>query len=60
MANADASFQGEADDEKAWVGLSAAGDMNGDGYADFLISAPGNDDGASGAGAVYFMLGGGI
>ena len=35
-------------------GISSAGDMNGDGYADLLIGAPGT---ASGNGAVHLFLG---
>lgn len=32
-------------------------DLNNDGYADILSGAPGNDDGASGAGAFYLFAG---
>jgi len=37
--------------------VSSAGDMNGDGYDDFLIQAPTVDIGPSNAGAVYIVLG---
>jgi hypothetical protein len=33
-------------------------DFNGDGFADVVVGAPDNDDGGSGAGQVYFHLGG--
>ena len=38
--------------------LAAAGDMNGDGYADMMLAAPGADGGASDAGVVYVIWGG--
>lgn len=40
------------------VGLTlSAGDMNGDGYGDLVVGGPGNDDGGSGAGAIYVLYG---
>jgi len=35
----------------------AGGDVTGDGYADLLAGAPGDDDGGGGAGAVYVLAG---
>ncbi len=42
-----------------WLGtsVSSAGDVNGDGYSDFLISAPYADDGGSASGSVYLFYG---
>jgi len=37
--------------------VAAAGDVDGDGLTDLLVSAPSNDDGATDAGAVYLVLG---
>lgn len=37
--------------------LAGAGDVNGDGYDDFLVAATQNDDGFSEAGTVYLILG---
>jgi Ca2+-binding RTX toxin-like protein len=42
-------------DGNAGVSVASAGDINGDGYADLLIGAPGN--GANGEGAVYVIFG---
>lgn len=35
----------------------AAGDLNGDGYAEIVVGAPGNNDGGNTAGAVYIIYG---
>src|SRR6185295_2215361 len=37
--------------------VSTAGDVNGDGFADVVIGAPGNDDGGNSAGAAYVIFG---
>ena len=42
-------------DGNAGVSVSSAGDVNGDGYADLLVGAPGN--GVDGEGAVYVIFG---
>jgi len=43
----------------SWTGLRAtsAGDLNGDGYQDFAISAFSNDEGGTNAGEVYVLFG---
>ncbi len=53
LSSADAAFVGEAGDV-AGEAVSGAGDVNGDGYDDILVSAEGND---SYAGAAYLVLG---
>ena len=55
--NADASFQGEQDDDSAGYSVASAGDVNGDGYDDILIGAMWNDDGDSSAGQTYLIFG---
>ncbi len=54
---ANASFKGEAGTDRAGYAAAAAGDVNGDGYGDFLIGAPGNDEIAVDAGKAYLILG---
>ena len=57
LTAADASFQGEAAWDQAGEALSGCGDVNGDGLADFVIGATGNDDGGNYAGKTYLVLG---
>ena len=57
LEGASASFWGEAQDDAAGTDVAGAGDVNGDGYADFLITAPGRDAGALDTGEVYLFLG---
>ena len=54
---ADASFLGEAAGDQAGFAVAEAGDVNGDGYADFLIGAPYNDEAGIDAGQAYLVLG---
>ena len=56
-ANADASFRGERRGDGAGSSIAGGGDVNGDGYDDFLIGAYGNDEQASEAGQVYLIFG---
>ena len=55
---AGASFLGEAYGDYAGHSIAGAGDVNADGYDDFLIGAYWNDDGGSYAGQAYLVLGG--
>jgi hypothetical protein len=58
LSTADASFVGEnADDYSA--NIAGAGDINGDGYYDFIISSKLNDKGGVNSGQVYLFLGNG-
>lgn len=57
LANADATFLGEAGGDNAGAAVAGAGDVNGDGYDDFLIGAYGSADVAVTAGEAYLMLG---
>ena len=57
LADADASFIGEGDYELAGSSVSGAGDVNGDGYDDFIIAAPFNSEGGHYAGQTYLILG---
>ena len=57
LSVADYAFSGEADLNYAGYGLSDAGDIDGDGLADILIGAYGNDSGATDAGKVHLILG---
>jgi hypothetical protein len=54
--SAGAHFSGEAPNDAAGVSLAGAGDVNGDGYGDFLVGA--NLNGTTDAGAAYLVLGG--
>ena len=57
LADADFSFIGENEDDKAGHPISAAGDVDGDGLDDILISALANDDIGSDGGKTYLILG---
>jgi len=57
ISNADASFWGEEDSDYSGRSVAGAGDVNGDGYGDFLIGAEENDDGGDAAGQTYLILG---
>lgn len=55
---ANAIYTGAADGDRAGWDVAGAGDVNWDGYDDFLIGAGGYDDGANAdAGRVYLVLG---
>jgi hypothetical protein len=55
------SWTAEANLSQAWFGTSvaSAGDLNGDGYADVVIGAPGWSDLEAGEGAAFVYLGSG-
>ena len=56
-ANSGFKVQGDLIGDNAGRSVSAAGDVNGDGYADIIIGAPGNNSGGSVAGAAYVIFG---
>jgi len=57
LSNADASFWGEDAIDHAGYSVASVGDVNGDGRADFLIGAWGDEDGGGEAGQTYLILG---
>jgi hypothetical protein len=59
LAPGPAAWTVEGDQVGAWVGaaVATAGDVNGDGYADVLISAPLHDGAQMDGGRVYLYLG---
>jgi hypothetical protein len=56
LADADGKFVGEAEWDYAGIAVAPAGDVNGDGVADFLIGAK-FDTSGNGAGAAYLIYG---
>ncbi len=57
LSTADASFIGEAINDSVGQNIDGAGDVNGDGYDDFLIGSESNSEGGSFAGQVYLIFG---
>ncbi|MFW3145314.1 MAG: hypothetical protein ACMUIE_00700 [Thermoplasmatota archaeon] len=57
LSLADASFIGETSGDQSSISLSGAGDVNGDGFDDFLIGAQNNDEGGGTAGQTYLIFG---
>ena len=55
--NATARVSGETAGDGLGSAIFGPGDVNGDGYADVLVGAPGNDTNGSSAGAVYLVDG---
>jgi Ca2+-binding RTX toxin-like protein len=50
--------QGDGAGSKTGVSVAAAGDINGDGFADLLVGAPNAGNGVPGAGGAYVLFGG--
>ncbi|MFZ5477722.1 MAG: MopE-related protein [Myxococcota bacterium] len=55
---ADATYTGEDGSDALGTYLTAAGDLDGDGFADFAAGIPASDDAGTDAGAVHVILGG--
>ena len=55
---ADVIINGEAASDNFGYSISAAGDVNGDGYDDIIVGAPYHDIGANDMGRAYVYLGG--
>lgn len=52
-----ATWAGESDGDEAGALVASAGDVTGDGIADLLVGARGDDDAATDAGALYLLSG---
>jgi hypothetical protein len=59
LDDADVVFTGEEANDEAASSIGGGGDIDGDGYADLLIAARGEDTGGDSAGAVYVIYGDG-
>ncbi|MCK5773074.1 MAG: FG-GAP repeat protein, partial [Thermoplasmata archaeon] len=57
LADSNASFIGEHQDDRSGMAVAGAGDLNGDGYNDIMISAPQNDEAGDNSGEVYLIFG---
>jgi hypothetical protein len=57
LSNADASYWGEAANTAAEMRVSGAGDVNGDGFSDFLVGSGFSSLGGVGAGKAYLVFG---
>ncbi len=57
LSAADASFWGEDEYDYSGYSVACAGDVDGDGYDDFLIGAISDDDGGGAAGQTYLLFG---
>ncbi len=57
LSDADARLIGEADGDTTGYSVAGNGDVDADGFTDFLISASGSDAGGTDAGAAYLVMG---
>jgi len=59
-STADAKVVGEAASDNLGSSVASAGDMNGDGYCDVIVGAPGNNANGGGSGEAYIFFGGAV
>jgi hypothetical protein len=57
LGNVSASYLGEAEDDHLSPWICGAGDVNGDGFDDFLMGSASNGQAGTGAGKAYLVLG---
>lgn len=57
LSEASVKYLGEAMGDAAGTRVAGVGDVDGDGYDDFMVAAPGEDSGGTNAGAVYLFKG---
>ena len=57
LADSDASYLAEAQEDYVGVSIDGAGDFDGDGYADIILGASQNDEAGNTAGKVYLIFG---
>ena len=57
LASADGSWLGEAESDHLGESLCGAGDVNGDGFHDFLMGSTYNDDAGDNGGKAYLVFG---
>ena len=58
LSSVGASFVGEDSGDSAGIAIGGGGDVDGDGYSDFLIGAPYSSNGGLNAGRAYLVFGG--
>ena len=56
LGSADHRFSGEAGSDLSGIRVAGAGDVDNDGLADLMVSAPANDSAGSNSGKVYLIL----
>ena len=57
LDDADVKMTGESSGDYSGIDVSDAGDINHDGFADFLVAASKDDTAGTDAGAIYILLG---
>jgi len=60
LSDADHTFIGESEGDKAGFHVSGLGDVDGDGLDDFMVTADSSADGGQDAGRAYLLMGGGL